>query len=183
MLKGKKQKIENFFLKRIAFNISPNYITFFSIVLMLLCSYFITIKSFYIAGILFLVSGVMDAYDGFIARKFNRATSFGAFFDRTTDRINDAIPVLSITMVGLVNLKLGIIVLFLTIFCSYVSATIEVLSKTRVGEVISTRHIRTTILFLGIILQQFSIAFWVLLVLGIYAVMYRYYRAGKILRY
>ncbi len=39
------------------------------------------------AAVLFVVTGVTDYLDGFIARRYNQVTTFGAFFDALTDKI------------------------------------------------------------------------------------------------
>lgn len=39
------------------------------------------------AAVFFIAAGLTDCLDGFIARRYNQATTFGAFFDALTDKI------------------------------------------------------------------------------------------------
>ena len=181
MKKKTKHKLESP-LNPLAFNISPNLITIFSMFVMLASAYCIYLNEFMLAGILFLTSGLLDAYDGVVARKYKRASKFGAFFDRVFDRINDAIPMVAIIYFGLVDPLIGLLVFFLVIFASYVSATVEVISKTRVGESISLRPLRTAVMFLGIFFAQFHYAFIAMLAIGIFSVLFRFYKAHEILK-
>ena len=39
-----------------------------------------------VAGVFYILSGFLDAFDGWAARKFNQGTMFGAVLDMVTDR-------------------------------------------------------------------------------------------------
>ncbi len=169
MKKERKQKAESL-LEPIAVNINPNLITLSSVLVMLASFYFIGKHEFYAAGFLYLTASLLDAYDGVVARKFKRQTRIGAFLDRICDRINDSIPLIAFTYYGLVQPVLGMIALFSVIFASYCSATIEVISKSRIGEELSLRPVRSTVLFLGITMGAKAIPYAVLLVLAIASV-------------
>ncbi|MEO0239024.1 MAG: CDP-alcohol phosphatidyltransferase family protein [candidate division WOR-3 bacterium] len=70
-------------------NLSPNAITLIGLIITLLASYFYAKGSFRIAGLILLLAGLCDAIDGEVARKANKVSKFGAFFDSTIDRFEE----------------------------------------------------------------------------------------------
>ncbi len=180
-----KNKLENI-LAPIAINISPNIITFLSIVLMLIACYFIIIKLLIPAAIFFALSALFDALDGVVAKKYNRSTRFGAFFDRIADKTNDSLIIIAITYVGYIKIELGLITLFLILLASYISATIEVITKTRIGEVLSQRPIRSLLIFLGLLIGTINTIYIeytiiIVLLIAIFSLSHRFYVAAKLL--
>jgi CDP-diacylglycerol--glycerol-3-phosphate 3-phosphatidyltransferase len=73
----------------IKLNLSPNAITLIGLIITLLASYFYAKGSFRIAGLILLLAGLCDAVDGEVARKANKVSKFGAFFDSTIDRFEE----------------------------------------------------------------------------------------------
>ena len=63
-----------------------SYITLLRIILIIPILYFIE-ASEYLALILFIIAGLTDYLDGFIARKTDTETSLGAFFDLLADKL------------------------------------------------------------------------------------------------
>ena len=47
-------------------------------------------------GVVVLVAGVFDIFDGAVARMTNRATKFGALFDSVMDRVSEAVVLLGL---------------------------------------------------------------------------------------
>jgi len=70
-------------------NLSPNAITLIGLIITLLASYFYAKGYFRIAGLILLLAGLCDAVDGEVARKANKVSKFGAFFDSTIDRFEE----------------------------------------------------------------------------------------------
>ena len=64
-----------------------SYITLLRILLIIPVLYFIAVSEEYLALILFVVAGLTDYLDGFIARKTKTETSLGAFFDLLADKL------------------------------------------------------------------------------------------------
>lgn len=176
-----KDKLESL-LSPFAVNINPNTVTFLSIILMLAAAYYVWEGKLIVAAILFAIAALGDALDGLIAKKYKRMTKFGAFFDRTADRINDSIIIMAIILAEYVHIELGLIVLFLVILASYMSATVEVVSKTRIGDEISLRPLRMFVIFLGLLSNQVYYAMWVLFAIALYAVLFRFYKAYVVLK-
>lgn len=63
----------------------PNIIGYARIVLAILSFYFMPTDCF-MAASMYLLSGLLDAFDGHAARYFNQSTKFGAMLDMLTDR-------------------------------------------------------------------------------------------------
>ncbi|MCS7228898.1 MAG: CDP-alcohol phosphatidyltransferase family protein [Candidatus Kryptonium sp.] len=72
-------------------NINPNFLTTVSFFVGILAGYFFAVGKFIIAGILTLLSGILDTLDGKIARMTNRVTKFGALYDSTLDRYTEVV--------------------------------------------------------------------------------------------
>tara|TARA_B100001029_G_scaffold165764_1_gene157650 strand:+ start:115 stop:711 length:597 start_codon:yes stop_codon:yes gene_type:complete len=81
----------------IKFKLTPNSITLIGFVICIIAAYYIAIGSFVIGGLLVLISGLMDIFDGALARKMNLISDKGAFLDSTFDRLSE-----SIILVGLI---------------------------------------------------------------------------------
>lgn len=73
----------------IKLNLSPNAVTLIGLIITLLASYFYAKGYFRIAGLILLLAGLCDAIDGEVARKANKVSKFGAFFDSTIDRFEE----------------------------------------------------------------------------------------------
>ncbi|RMD45137.1 MAG: CDP-alcohol phosphatidyltransferase family protein, partial [Aquificota bacterium] len=59
-------------------NITPNILTISGVLLVILGSYVIYSKQFFIAGLFILLGNICDALDGSLARRHNQTTKFGA---------------------------------------------------------------------------------------------------------
>lgn len=77
------------------------------------------------AGGLIIVSGLVDAIDGVLARSTGKVTRFGGFFDSVVDRYSDAVIYTGIIASGLCNQLIGLITLFASMLVSYTRARAE----------------------------------------------------------
>ena len=64
----------------------PNLLTVLRIVLILPFSYFLINQQFQSAFLVFLIAGVSDGVDGFLARQFNWRSRVGASADPLADK-------------------------------------------------------------------------------------------------
>jgi archaetidylinositol phosphate synthase len=78
-----------------------------------------------LAGVLILLSGVLDAVDGVIARTTNKVTIFGGFLDSVSDRYSDALVISGLILGGLCDSKWGLITLSGSLLVSYTRAKSE----------------------------------------------------------
>ncbi len=64
----------------------PNLITIFRILLVPLTVWLLTTQSFMIAFIVFVIAGLSDGIDGFLARRFNWQSELGSYLDPLADK-------------------------------------------------------------------------------------------------
>lgn len=63
----------------------PNIIGYLRIILSLLSFYYMP-RDYVLATVFYITSQLMDALDGYFARKYNQSTKFGTMLDQLTDR-------------------------------------------------------------------------------------------------
>ena len=125
-------------------------------------------------GVVVLVAGIFDLFDGAVARMTNRATKFGALFDSVMDRVSEAVVMLGLLWFYLDDgEQLGAVLVYVSIvgstLVSYVRARAEGLGIECKGGLMQ-RPERVASLGIGIIVGQW----WepaVLIVLGVIAVL------------
>ncbi len=123
-------------------------------------------------GIMVLIAGVFDMFDGAVARMTDRATKFGAFFDSVMDRVSEAIVLLGLLWFYIEDgEQLGAVLVYVAIagstMVSYARARAEGLGIECKGGLMQ-RPERVASLGIGIIVGQW----WepaVLIVLGVIA--------------
>jgi len=93
-------------------NITPNMITFLSLVTGLYSAYLIYQKKIYLAFFIWIISYYLDLLDGYIARKYDKGSVFGGWFDH----ISDMIKLLVIIYVLYIQEKYLIITILVSIF-------------------------------------------------------------------
>lgn len=146
--------------------VSPNVVTFIGFLLMVLVGVVISQGYLLAAGGLLILAAVFDAFDGALARKLDRVTRFGAFFDSTLDRFSEAAVFLGI-LIYYQNQGAGteVILAYLAIIgslmVSYTRARGEGLGISIRGGLLS-RLERMVIVMIGLILGQLTIALWIL---------------------
>ncbi|MCL2287736.1 MAG: CDP-alcohol phosphatidyltransferase family protein [Candidatus Bathyarchaeota archaeon] len=77
------------------------------------------------AVVFMLASGFCDTMDGIVARTFNQASAFGAFFDSVLDRYADVAIYAGIIIGGLCNPIWGLVALAGSVLVSYTRARAE----------------------------------------------------------
>ncbi|WP_017444621.1 CDP-diacylglycerol--glycerol-3-phosphate 3-phosphatidyltransferase [Gayadomonas joobiniege] len=68
----------------------PNILTVFRIILIpffIICFYLPVAWAHYMAAVLFAVAGITDWLDGYLARRWQQSTPFGAFLDPVADKL------------------------------------------------------------------------------------------------
>lgn len=76
--------------------ITPNAVTYTSLLLAIGSGVAAAVAAFYTAAILLLISGICDVLDGELARISGRSSRFGALLDSTIDRISDGAPLIGL---------------------------------------------------------------------------------------
>ena len=77
------------------------------------------------AASLILLSGLLDAFDGVLARKTGAVTRFGGFFDSVADRYSDAVVLGAVIVSGLCEPLWGMAALIGSLMVSYARARAE----------------------------------------------------------
>ncbi len=155
MLSKVKEKFSGLFeiLSKPFLIFEPNHLTLFGLIFSFFSFLAFYYKELSIALIFLILSALMDAMDGFIARKKGRQTKFGAFFDSNIDRISDALIILGIGFY-IEDLFLAYIAMISFFMISYSRARAEnFIEKCDVG--IAERAERLIILIAATFLQLF----------------------------
>jgi archaetidylinositol phosphate synthase len=110
--------------------ITPNQITILGVLVSIFSAYFFATWSInrirlIIAALLLLISGLLDAIDGILARKTGQVSRFGGFFDSVSDRYSDAIELSGIIIGELCNPIIGLAALIGSMMVSYARARAE----------------------------------------------------------
>src|SRR5258708_17580626 len=72
-----------------ATGINPNLLTFLGLVVNFIAAAFFAVGRFFTGALIIFFAGFLDILDGQVARRQNRVTAFGAFYDSTLDRYAD----------------------------------------------------------------------------------------------
>lgn len=104
--------------------IHPHVITWIGLFFTLVAANFFRLGSFFLGGLFMVVAGTCDVLDGRIARKTQKISKFGAFFDSTIDRYSDIVIFLGL-MVYFTQLYIHILIILAiagSLLTSYVRA-------------------------------------------------------------
>ena len=152
--------------------VSPNTITLAGLIITVLAALAFTAGYIRLGGVLVLLGGLCDTFDGVIARSRGKTTRYGAFFDSVIDRYSELVMFFGITAhFVLVKDYLTLIAVFFamcgSIMVSYSRARAESLDyKAHVG--IMQRAERIVLLGAGALfhITALKIAIWLIAVLS-----------------
>ena len=93
------ERLQNIFLKILSplthlltkWGVSPNSISIAGLVITVLAALAFTAGYIRLGGVLVLIGGLCDTFDGVIARSAGKATRYGAFFDSVIDRYSELV--------------------------------------------------------------------------------------------
>src|ERR1700735_2146292 len=71
--------------------LTPNTISLTGFILNLAAAALVVNRTFFLAGLAFIVGSIMDTLDGRYSRMSGKGTQFGAFLDSTLDRLEEGI--------------------------------------------------------------------------------------------
>ena len=100
------------------YNLTPNHLTFLSLIITLISEYFFYKNKYFISFILFLLGYFFDCADGNYARATNMVTVFGDYFDHISDFLKILI------LIFLFKLKLGLEKKFYILVCLIIILTL-----------------------------------------------------------
>ncbi len=149
--------------------ITPNALTFINLALNIIAAYVIATGHLLLGGVLVLVAGLFDLFDGALARFTKQTTRFGAILDSVADRISEAAILcgLLIWYIPQEEASLEIVLIFVVLIgsflVSYIRARAEGLGwQCQVG--LFTRAERVIVLAIGLLINQIFIALCVLVI-------------------
>lgn len=156
--------------------ISPNAWTFISLIFAIAAAVFIIRKEILAGAILFLVSIILDVFDGAVARATGKTTKFGGFFDTVVDRYVESLIFFSLLFVPLPKVILPsqiwiFVLLFGSLMTTYIKAAAR--EKGLVDEDLRGgllgRSERTVIIFLGLVIGAYLpiVLSWIIFILAI----------------
>ncbi|MGQ9501514.1 MAG: CDP-alcohol phosphatidyltransferase family protein [Anaerolineae bacterium] len=158
--------------------VSPNVITIAGFSLTVADAILLAMGHVQLAGIMLIPAAGLDAIDGSLARIQNRVTRFGAFLDSTIDRLSEAVLFLGALLYYLSGspTQTEIILLFValigSLMVSYTKARSEAIGIAIRGGLL-TRFERMLVLIIGMVLNELTIALWILAVLANITVLQR----------
>ena len=165
---------------------NPNSFTFMGFLATLIASIFI-LKEFWVAaGLMIILSGLFDLFDGVVARKSGKVTAFGGFLDSVLDRYSDLLVLLALLIYYLNkgNSALVILTFFVaigTVLISYVRAKAESIQiPCSVG--LMERAERIILLSAGALFNLMEPILWILAILTHFTVLQRIFYVWRKLR-
>ena len=150
--------------------VTPNFVTIAGFILTAADAAVLAMGYVQMAGLILILAAVLDAIDGSLARLQNRVTRFGAFLDSTIDRFSEAVLLLGalIYYLNQGQARTEIILLFVALFgsllVSYTKARGEAIGVPVKGGLLS-RFERIVILIIAMLLNELTVALWILAVL------------------
>ena len=90
----------------------PNILTILRFLLIPAFAYFLSVRNYVVAVLLFLAGGLTDVLDGYIARKFNLITSWGKIADPMADKLMQITAVVILSAVlRIIPIELVLVIL------------------------------------------------------------------------
>lgn len=165
---------------------NPNLFTLLGLLATLIASFLIIKDFWFLAGLMILLSGLFDLFDGVVARTLNKVTPFGGFLDSVIDRYSDLFLLMAFLIYFLRKGDSTLVVL--TSFVSvgtalipYVRARAEAVQiKCNAG--LMERAERIILITIGTLFCRMDPVLWILAILTHYTVLERIYHVWKKLR-
>jgi CDP-diacylglycerol--glycerol-3-phosphate 3-phosphatidyltransferase len=160
--------------------VSPDTVSLAS----LICAFFAGLSFYYspaanefvlLAGIMVIFNSLLDALDGLIARKSNKATPRGDFLDHVIDRYSDVFIICSIFFAGYVHWKIGVAAIVGVMLTSYLGTQAQALNLGRYyGGIMGRADRLVVIIFAAFInfvfpdsIAGFSILGWAVVLIAV----------------
>ena len=167
---------------------SPNWITFFGLLISIPSAYLYAIGKTAIASLVLTLSAIFDVMDGRIAQKQGKITKFGGFLDSTLDRFVELFVFIGFTYLYLnegreVFSYISIIYITGSFLTSYTRAKIESYGE-KGGVGLIQRFERLFVIIISGLFGK-KVLFWgitIIAFLSYITVFYRIYYAYKVLK-
>ena len=174
-----------------ATGVNPNLLTFLGLVVNFAAAANFAVGNFRTAAIIIFFAGFLDMLDGQVARRQNRVTAFGAFYDSTLDRYADMALYMGLLVYYSVSGRTPYVVLAAvatagSVMVSYARARAEsLIPLCKVGFM--ERPERMVLLIIGGLTNRMAQVLWVIAIVSTITVIHRIYftwqetKAGRVL--
>jgi CDP-diacylglycerol--glycerol-3-phosphate 3-phosphatidyltransferase len=162
---------------------NPNSFTLMGFFATLIASIFI-LKEFWVAaGLMIILSGLFDLFDGVVARNLDKVTVFGGFLDSVLDRYSDLLLLLALIILYLKRGNSGLVILTScvsigTALIPYTRARAEA-AQVSCNIGLMERAERIILLSAGALFNWMEPILWVLAILTHFTVLQRIYYVWK----
>jgi CDP-diacylglycerol---glycerol-3-phosphate 3-phosphatidyltransferase len=174
-----------------ATGVNPNLLTFFGLLVNFAAAACFAVGNFRTGAMIIFLAGFLDMLDGQVARRQNRVTAFGAFYDSTLDRYADMALYMGLLVYYSVSGRTPYVVLAAvatagSVMVSYSRARAEsLIPLCKVGFM--ERPERLVLLIIGGLFTRMGPVLWVIAVISTVTVIHRIIytwqetRAGRVL--
>ena len=174
-----------------ATGVNPNFLTFLGLIVNFAAAANFAVGNFRTGAIIIFFAGFLDMLDGQVARRQNRVTAFGAFYDSTLDRYADMALYMGLLVYYSVSGRTPYVVLAAvatagSVMVSYARARAEsLIPLCKVGFM--ERPERLVLLIIGGAFNRMAQVLWVIAIVSTLTVIHRIYftwqetKAGRIL--
>ena len=155
----------------------PVVLTFLGLVVNFIAAAFFAVGAFFTGALIILFAGFLDMLDGQVARRQNRVTAFGAFYDSTLDRYADMALYMGLLVYYSVSGRTPYVVLAAvatagSVMVSYARARAEsLIPLCKVGFM--ERPERLVLLILGGLFSRMAPVLWVIATMSTITVIHR----------
>ncbi|RLF25115.1 MAG: CDP-alcohol phosphatidyltransferase family protein [Thermoprotei archaeon] len=141
-----------------ALGISPNLMTFISLLISILCMFTLWRGDLMLSTMLLLLVGFTDMLDGSIARALGKTSRFGGVLDHVVDRYAEFFIMMGLGIGNIVRWEWIIFSLFGMIMASYTRAKAESIGGLRSCTVgIAERQEKLLLLMIGLLLHHYGL--------------------------
>ncbi len=166
--------------------ISANAVTVLGFVLNAIGGVMLSMGRFGLAAVLITLGGTLDGLDGLIARAAGKVSPFGAFLDSVLDRWSETVAFLGLLIWYLQAGKSAEVILIYvalasSLLVSYTRARAEGIGAQCKGGAF-TRLERVIVFVAGLILNQMTIALWILAIFATLTALQRIYLTWKYIK-
>ncbi|MCL2141129.1 MAG: CDP-alcohol phosphatidyltransferase family protein [Dehalococcoidia bacterium] len=166
--------------------LTPNTVSWLGFLLTCGAGFLVARHYFLWGGIVVLIAGLMDSFDGALARLTARVSRFGAILDSTLDRWSEGIVLIAVIYALAVDgsawgAALGGVTMLMSFSVSYIRSRAEGMGVT-CSEGWFTRVERVVVISLGLIISQVIIALAVVAALSLLTSMQRLFVVRRKLR-
>ena len=161
--------------------VTPNMITSLVLIFGVIGAYFIYVGNFHLAIFFILISGLMDFFDGAIAKACQKETKFGGLFDSTTDKFTEIMVYISLGLYDF-HLWLGAsLAIAFFMLSSYISKHAKA-SGGKGGGGLLERKERLILIVLGLLYIDFMVyALYIIAFFSLLTAIQRFLRNYKLL--